>query len=130
MGWGVSNSSYVTKEDLDKYVNHIVDKNGDGVISRSELESYVKDQLESRDNETEKWKLAYADLKDQYDILLENSTVIKPVKSIGISTESLKKYIEDEIISSDGNLKLVPDALERKIYLTVYKTVMTSLKGL
>lgn len=127
----------VTKEELSKYLSGMADKNSDGVITRDELESYVQSQLntkkEEAEKEIEKWKQAYDNLYEKYSELqrkYHDGDKPKDIEKCYVSIHALEQYIESEIINSDANLKYVPDALERKAYLAVYKTVMKSLEGL
>lgn len=127
----------VTKDELNKYFKEIsdkVDKNSDGVITREELESYVRNQTIEQENETEKWKAAYEKLHNEYlELAREHEkSLIAPhgVKKSHVSISALQDHIENEIMKTDANLKYIPDALERKAYLSVYKTLMMSLVGL
>jgi len=127
----------VTKDELNKYFKEIsdkVDKNADGVITKKELESYVKTQGKEQENETEKWKASYEKLHQEYIELArehEKSLIIpEKAKKSHVSIVNIEKYIEEEIMKTDANLKYIPDALERKAYLSVYKTLMMSLVGL
>lgn len=125
----------VSKAELREYFDQLtnkIDKNTDGVITHDELESYVNDQLSLSNSETEKWKIAYEKLHDEYEMLLEKIRLeeAKVLDVSQISPQALKDYVESEVIQTDANLRLIPDPLERKVYLTVYKTIMKSLEGL
>ena len=125
----------VTKDELRLYFDQItdqVDKNTDGVITHDELENYVNAQMDLSNKETEKWKNAYEKLHEKYDNLLDTLRLeeTKVLDISQISTQALKDYVESEVIGTDANIKLIPDPLERRVYLTVYKTIMKSLEGL
>lgn len=125
----------VTKDELKEYFEKLsskIDQNSDGVITHDELESYVETQLESSQGEIEKWKTAYENLHDKYEQLLDQlrSEETRVIDVSQVSPQALKDYIKSEIINTDANMGLVPDALEKKIYLAVYKTIMNSLEGL
>ena len=125
----------VTKDELRVYFDQItdqVDKNTDGVITHDELESYVNTQMDLSNKETEKWKNAYEKLHEEYDNLLDTLRLeeTKVLDISQISNQALKDYVESEVMGTDANIKLIPDPLERRVYLTVYKTIMKSLEGL
>lgn len=125
----------VTKEELRKYFNELTDKidsNNDGVITQNELENYVNQQLELSKSETEQWKEAYQKLNEEYENLLDRmrEDQTKELEISLVSPQALKDYIESEVINTDANMRLIPDPLERRVYLTVYKTIMKSLEGL
>ncbi len=128
----------VTKEEFEEYLSSLsdrVDRNSDGIISKTEIEFYVSEQLQLSLEETKKWKNAYEKLQEDYDKLEDKLRSVqngKPneIKISKISTQALKDYIEEEIIRSDSNLKYVPDPIERKVYLTIYKTIMKTLERL
>jgi chromosome segregation ATPase len=125
----------VTKDELKDYFDTLslkIDKNSDGVITKDELEAYVNRQLSQSKDEIEQWKNAYNNLNEKYETLLDQlrSEETRTIEVSQVSSQALKDYIKSEIIDSDANLKYVPDALERKVYLTVYKTIMKSLEGL
>ena len=120
----------VTKDEMETYFNSLttkIDKNSDGKVTKDELKSYIGNNL--------MWKEEYNNLLEKYTDLLDNIGNDGNDGNDGktrniISTKALKQYINKEIIESDANLKLVPDAIERKLYLPIYKTIMESLKGL
>ena len=122
----------VTRDELESYFNQLsnnIDKNSDGIITKKELEIYVNQQLQTTNAEIEKWKTAYENLKEEYDRIVGNNNNTELPNS-SISIDSIKKYIKDEIINTDANLRFVPDPIEKKIYLTVYKSIMKSLEAL
>jgi len=124
----------VTKEELNSYFDILtnkIDNNDDGKISQSELEQYVQSQLNQSNQEVEKWKQAYELLHEKYEALEDRirSEQAQEVKISQISNQALKDYIKSEIIETDANLKLIPDAAEKRIYLTLLKTIMKSLEG-
>ena len=130
-------NNQITKDELDQYfilLASAIDKNSDGKITKDELELYVTGKLGESNKEIEKWKQAYENLRDEYENLLDqignNNNNNKIVIDNGISTKGLKDYIEKEIMKSDANIKLIPDPLERKVYLTMYKTIMKSIEKL
>jgi len=127
-------NNIVTKDELHNYFSQLtdkIDKNSDGIITRSELEWYVNTQIKTGQEEVEKWKSSYETLHNNYEKLLDKlRSKEKIIAESNISSEALKEYIQTEIIDTDANLGLVPDILEKKIYLTVYKTIMKSLEGL
>ncbi len=138
-------NNIVTKDELNDFFVQLankIDKNSDGIISKDELETYVDTQLKASRDEVEVWKKSYETLHDKYDQLLDSynnnsynnnnsySDQQKPNLTSNISQQALKDYIKNEIINTDANLSLVPDVLEKKIYLAVYRTVMKTLESL
>ena len=126
----------VTKDEFTQYINTLsnkIDTNNNNQIDHDEIREYINSQLEKTIDETEKWKQAYENLHDKYEILLDNIISDNPpeINESNISTKALKEYIQKEIIEdAEANLRLIPDKLERKIYLTVYKTIMKSVEGI
>lgn len=125
----------VTKDELKEYFEKLsskIDQNSDGVITHDELKSYVETKLETSKEETELWKTAYENIHNKYEELLEQlrSEETRVIDVSQVSPQALKDYIKSEIINTDANMGLVPDALEKKIYLAVYKTIMKTLEGL
>ena len=107
-------------EDRVKELERKIDQNGDGHISKEELNNYLGNQRV----DIERWKTEYKVLEDKYNKLLSNQGGRNYV-----SVSVLKDYIE-EILKTDSNLKYIPDPLERRVYLTVMKTIMQSLETL
>jgi len=125
----------VSKTELEQYFDQLtnrIDKNTDGVITHDELESYVDEQLKLSNAEIDEWKTAYEKLYEEYESLLDEIRYgqTKVFDLSQISSHAIKDYIESELIQTDANLRLIPDPLERKVYLTVYKTIMKSMEGL
>jgi hypothetical protein len=117
----------VTKDELEKYISQLsykIDKNSDEIVVQN------KQLVESRE-EAKKWKNAYITLHTNYEKLLDDvrsrSLIMEPSN---ISSEAIKDYIKTEIIDTDANIGLIPDILEKKIYLTVCKTIMKSLESM
>lgn len=128
----------ITKNELDKYFELLsvkIDENSDGKIDKLELEKYVDEKLNFSKSEIEKWKTAYNKLEIEYNRLMdmikrnEQHSNIEEHDSY-ISVNTIKKYIKEEVMDTDANLKYVPDPLEKKIYLIVYKTLMKTLENL
>lgn len=124
----------VTKDELNHYFEILasrIDKNKDNVITHDELEIYVSEQLEKSKQEIEKWKTAYKQIHNRYETLLDKlrDEETRTIEVSQISSQALKDYIKTEIIDTDTNLRLIPDPIEKKIYLTVYKTILKSLEG-
>ncbi len=131
-----NNDNIVTKDELAEYFNQLTDKidtNNNNKIDQDEIRDYIDQQLKNQTDETDKWKQAYENLHDKYEILLDNIIRDTPTENneSHISSKALQEYIQTEIIEdAEANLRLVPDKLERKIYLTVYKTIMKSVEGI
>jgi len=124
-----SESSYVTKEDLSHLFQEI-DNNRDNVITKDELDKYMK----KYSKDTKKWKQKYLKLLQDYEMLkqdldaqnIENTSRDNKHLS-SISLLAVKDYVENEIMKTDANSKYIPDAIERKAYLSVYKTILEAL---
>ena len=133
-----NNDNIITKEELEEYIADLtkkIDKNNDNLITKEEINEYIMTATKNNLEEIEKWKQAYDELNEKYENLLESMTSGQPPEQIdsklsAISTQALKNYIKTEIIEGSANLRLVPDPLERKIYLIVLKTLLMSLEGL
>ena len=124
-----SESNYVTKEDLSHFFQEI-DKNKDNVITKDELDKYMK----KYSKDTKKWKQKYLNLLQDYEMLKQDSDAQNIEKTSrdnehlsSISLLAVKDYVENEIMKTDANSKYIPDSIERKAYLSVYKTILEAL---
>lgn len=116
----------IIKEKVKKYV----------VKELKELkESETNKESEKNKENIEEWKSKYLSLLSDYEILkmenkqreinTSNNTNTNTNTNINsISITALKDYIENEILSTEANSKYIPDAIERRAYLTIYKTVL------
>lgn len=130
------------KQELDeriKTLQNAMDKNKDGTITHQELEEYVKNtltleqakyeqQLRKETEEKNYWKEAYETLRLSQTINNKDENRIKQKENI-VSTEALRDYIENTVMVNN-NMKYVPDAIEKRIYLSIYKNVLTSVQSL
>ncbi len=123
----------VTKEELVTYFAKLsdrIDQNNDGVISQKELDAYLSNQKE----EIEHWKSQYDQINEKYEALLshvQNSVIENNSSNISmISDNSLKEYIKNEIMDSRSNIKLIPDSIEKRAYLSVYRAMMRSIEAM
>lgn len=133
-----NNDNLVTKDELDQYFKSLsnkIDHNNDGLISKEELEQYV----DSKDKDVEKWKSMYEQELLKAEILQEEVDRLKTYLNFAtgldeierhsfISSKCISDYIEENIVNTDANLKYLPDAVERKVYYTLYKTSLESLE--
>lgn len=134
----------VTKQELESYFNFLSDKidnNNDGIISKSELKSYVSSQIGNKDAEIEKYKKMYEEEKLKTEIYQEEIDRLKTYLNFAtgedsverqsyISNLAIKDYIQTNHIETDSNIKFLPDAIERKILFSSYKTSLESLEQL
>lgn len=122
----------ILEERINK-LQELIDQNNDNIVTKDELKQYVKKQINNKD-ETEKWKAAYEKLHNEHIELLKEyeKTLVIPreIKKSHVSISALQDHIQNEIISTDANLKYIPDFLERQAYLSAYKTLMMSMAGL
>lgn len=78
-------------------------------------------------NKTETDKGIAETIKTETDKgIAETTRTDKEINEISIN--ALEKFIENAILKTDNNLQYIPDVLEKKIYLTVCKTIMKSLE--
>ena len=99
-------------------------------ISREELMSCFKELNKS---EAEKWKKKYEKLSLEYDILKEEHMNVEKRdvemnKNSKISMLAINDYVEEEIMKTEANSAWVPDAIEKRVYISIYKTVMETLE--
>lgn len=137
-----NNDNLVTKDELLTYFTKLTDKidnNKDGIITQDELEAYVKTQMNDKDKEIEKYKKLYEEEKLKSIKLLEENERLKAYLDFAtgeetierksyVSTKCISDYIEDNILSSEANSKYIPDSLERKTYISFYKSGLENLK--
>lgn len=127
--------NFVTKAELKMYFEQLsskIDANSDGIVSKEELEDYVENKLELSKEEVERWKNSYQVLFEEHEklkesLLFEQGRVLEVSN---ISNQVLKKYIQEEIIETDGNIKMLPDMIERRLYLKLYRTMLKSIEKL
>jgi len=132
----------VTKEELRAYFEKLadkIDKNNDGIITNDELEQYVNNKLSDREKEVEKYKTMYDELLYNFQLLEEKYKSLKANRNVKgketerlsfVSTKALQEYIQKELIESDANITWIPDAVEKKAYLGIYKTAMEAVEKL
>ena len=143
-----NNYGLVSKTELDAYfvtLSEKIDDDKNGTITQLELENYVEnyvnDELTLKDQEIESWKAKYNNVLNKHELLEESLERIQTnglkledindnvsIRDSFISHKAVKEYIENEIIDSDSNLGWIPDAIERRAYFTIYKTVMEILE--
>lgn len=130
------NDNLVTKEELANLISSI-DKNHDDVITKNEVKSYIDEQLYDKTQEIQEWKLKYSNLLLDYKMLLEENMIKtrdtqneEDVQKSTISVLALQDHIQNEILDSESNIKWVPDPIERRAYLTVYKSIMEAIQQL
>ena len=129
-----TNDDKVSKQELSKLFLEI-DKNRDDVITKDELDKYISKHLDNRIQDIEQCKFKYKMLEHNYKLLQEdynrlNSEKIDSTPKSTFSVASIKDYVESEIMTSDANSKYIPDPIERKAYISIYKTIMESLTQL
>lgn len=129
-----TNDDKVSKQDLSRLFQEI-DKNRDDVITKNELDKYISKHLDGRMQEIEHCKYKYEMLLQDHQLLQEDYNKLKtksqtqlPQSTISIS--AVKDYVQNEIMSSDANSKYIPDPIERKAYISIYKTLLESLTQL
>lgn len=125
----------VTKDEMREYFNSLsekIDKNNDGMISKDEVEEYVKEQLILSRDETDKWKKEYERMYNKYQELEEKLRMedARVLEVSTISNKRLKEYIQSEILDTDNNNTWIPDPIEMRAYLTLYKTFLKSIEKL
>lgn len=111
------------------------DADGDGVVTREEMENYLAIQIQSRESDIitlkEKYqaeKDKYRALKKQFDDLKDGILAENPdIATLPISTISKKRiqdYVDELMSTSEGNLDMVPDMIERPLKVKKYKTML------
>jgi len=115
-----------------------IDVNGDGVVSKKELETAIKNIKTSDDhilklkNEVEKYKREYNSLKEKHDNVCKTIDDIKDgnIEShkvkIGssINDKAVEDFVDDIINDPNTNIYGVPDILEREIYKKTIKSIL------
>lgn len=91
------------------------------------LDLKIKEALEKHQN----WEKRYQNLLLDYQIL-ESQVKARSVsnsvtKDSSISIPNLEKYIQEQILATDANSHYIPDPIERRVYLTIYKTVLETI---
>ena len=129
----INQDQYVTKAEMEQYFKSLTDKldqDKDGIVSKEELEDYVKEQISITQEEVEKWRSAYNTIFKEYEDLKESLRVEegRVLEVSNISTRILKDYIQREIIEDKSNIRMLPDPIERRLYLKIYKTILKSLE--
>ena len=99
----------------------------------------LREGVEKYKEKSEKYKDKYEDCKDKYDRLMTDYLLLQEEfenrvvpREVGISNNSIsltaiKDHVDQNILATDANSKWVPDALERKAYITIYKSVLESI---
>ena len=108
------------------------------------IEQQIEERIEkalnnrySQLNDVQQWKTKYSTLLSNYEALQKDYNNLlntqssrnleRPFNSV-ISLSALQQYIDDEILATSANSKFIPDALERKAYLAIYKTALETIQ--
>ena len=133
---GIVYSYFANDKKSDKKIFEEIDKNSDNIITRDELDKYISKHLDNRIQDIEQYKFKYKMLEHNHKLLKEDYNILKnsvfgeEVKSSTFSVSLIKDYVESEIMSSEANSKYIPDPIERKAYISIYKTILESLTQL
>lgn len=112
------------------------DKNGDGVVTKDELENYVLKVVSSKDEEIVVLNKIVEDLRKE-NILLRNKMLEMNDSSVNREQDDSQVImIDDDIISllaqeiianPSTNMKYVPDVIEIQAYEKAFKAILMSI---
>jgi len=115
------------------------DLDGDGIVTREEMETYMATKLQLREAELielrdalEKEKSEHIHIREKYEELRELYTSDNPEKvSVSrISGKVIKRFIEEQLEDPDHNWKNVPDIVEKPVKLAEYKASLELIEHL
>ena len=102
------------------------DTNGDGVVTKKEMEDYINDKVFQYKKEREDLQLAYENLMKKYNELLKEKHIETNIK---ISDEKIKETAVKILEDPKTNISGFPDIIERRIYENVFKIFLNTLAG-
>lgn len=146
----------ISYEEMANYFRSIItsipDKDGDGVVTKSELISYIEkkvgpfsgnfaaktekldkkfnklqDELNVVRGEASNWRKAYNNLHDNFKILENKSLDLSSPSISHVSEDSIKEYVKTHIIDNpEMNFKWIPDGPEAKIWtIMLYRSLQS-----
>lgn len=125
-----------------RQANSRADTNGDGVVSRKEMESYLSSQLQVREDELLRLRNELERVQNEYEALskkhsklisdLSNDSVadsndLSIVKS-KVSDEAIESFVQSLIDDPNVNIHGFPDRIEKAMYKRLTKMALVSLE--
>lgn len=141
-----------------KRLEEMADVNGDGIVTRRELEEYTVAKLNEKESEIEmlrarnvyltekiirmkskhkeevsKWKRAYETSYLNTQKLIDERASTRDINSTTpvnstISSQSIDKFVDELIADPNINIYLIPDTVEKTIYSNTLKMVFSLLQ--
>lgn len=137
-------SSRVNLDDIEARMNKLesaADLDGDGFVTRAELERYTSRELELRDSEilllrNEKIRLekdidcaldenkrlqkAYDELYKRHETFVETVTVGENTSQT-VSNAAIEKFVDELLVDPNINIYMLPDSIEKPLYMNTLK---------
>lgn len=150
-----SNTQYQKLEDeiknLKDEVNKKADLNGDGIVTKKELEQFsivqthairkqeeeivqLKQELKNKDNEINNWKLSYEEVSKKHQMLIDYQNALDEQKqdpeklNSKISKSAVDEFVKDLLSDPNINIRMMPDSIESKIYANTILITLSSLQ--
>lgn len=110
-----------------------IDKNNDQVISVQEFREWQMEKeinyvnkITYLEQQVETLKSLNEELQNRIKNKVSNdaSNVHKQNIATKVSTQEIKKYVEEMLKNKDVNIKMLPDFVERKIYQNMFEMIL------
>jgi len=120
-----------------KKLERFADANGDGKVTRDEMESYMAMQLKLREDELIRLRHELDRVREEYDTLSKthDDTLTKihegrtdEIQSSAVSDRAIDKFVDDIIADPNTNIYGFPDKLERAMYRKSAKMTLVGLE--
>lgn len=143
---GNKNTKNEDLEDLRVRLERIereADLDGDGVVTKAELQKWSANELHAKDTEitflraelaearqkNKRWEGLYKKLHERYEEL--QGTVakgeVRPANE-SISTTAVEAFVDELLEDPNINIYMLPDSVERPIYVNTLKMVLSMLQ--
>jgi len=119
---------------MEHIINTIpINSDGDGIVTKKEMESYIKLCLREKDEEVEKIQKAYDELYKKHTELLQQISEEKLDdinKHSNISDVAIQNFVDGLLADPNVNIYGFPDAIEAAVYRNVIRMVLGGVEDL
>ena len=144
VNWGVSDliERLESVEESLQQASSRADVNGDGIVTRKEMESYLATQLQIREQELDRLNNELDRLQKAYDALsTKHGKLVTSVKSgkqneisadlqssSSVDDAAIDKFVQELIDDPDINIYGLPDRIEKAMYKRAAKMTLVGIE--
>jgi len=130
------------RNNIQKRLNNLekqADLNDDGVVTRSEMESYMATQLKMREDQLIELNRKNSELQKKYDELFSrHENILDKIRQergltipvSNISNKAIEKFVSKLLSDPDINIYGLPDAVESAVYKNSIRLMMGAMEKL